>query len=122
MTRIDVDDPQLETELDSRVTYRGEFFTGEVAETSGGVLVALTTYRDGFEDGPSQEWFADGTPLSDGTVRRGFPVGPWRLWHSNGVLAEEKVFDDEGKGDILRLRRWSESGELVKDATYPPGS
>lgn len=120
MTRIDVDDPELETLPDSRVTYRGDLFTGEVTETSAGRVVALTTYRDGFEDGPSREWFPDGTPLSGGTVRRGLAVGPWRLWHSNGTLAEEKVFDEEGRGDILRLRQWSDTGDLLRDETYPP--
>lgn len=118
MNRVDDDDPDLETQLDSRVTYRGEYFTGEVVETNDDTVVSLTTYRDGFEDGPSLEWFPDGTRLSEGTVRKGIPIGAWRLWHANGALAEEKVFDEAGKGHILRIRRWSESGEITKDTVY----
>lgn len=118
MNRVDVDDPDLETQSDSRVTYRGAYFTGEVVETSHGTMVGLTTYLDGFEDGPSLEWLPDGAQLSEGTVRMGIPVGPWRLWHANGAIAEERVFDDAGTGHILRIRRWSETGRIVKDTVY----
>ncbi|AEW93806.1 hypothetical protein SCATT_14350 [Streptantibioticus cattleyicolor NRRL 8057 = DSM 46488] len=111
MIRVDTDDPELESQLDSRVTYRGEYFTGEVTEMNGDVMVALTTYRDGFEDGPSVEWFPGGGKLSEGVVRKGIPVGPWRMWHVNGELAEEKVFDEAGTGCVVRIRRWSERGD-----------
>ncbi|MYS24960.1 hypothetical protein GA0115240_172015 [Streptomyces sp. DvalAA-14] len=119
MTRVNVDDPELDAELDQSVTYQGRLFTGETYEENPRtrVVVAETTYRDGLEDGPTRGWYPDGEIEFEGTVERGLPKGVWRSWHRNGRLAEEKEFGGR-QGGVVALRRWSEDGELVEERTF----
>ncbi|MGW7269317.1 toxin-antitoxin system YwqK family antitoxin [Streptomyces sp. NPDC054864] len=96
-----------------RLLYRGELFTGEVAEYLGGKLVSLDHYTEGTQNGVSREWYQDGTLRSEGTVRMGLPRGEFREWHPNGTLASLKTFDDDG----LTLRedlKWDENGQPTK--------
>lgn len=69
--RIDMDDPEADaTGPDGLMYYRGELFTGEMVELyDDGTLFTLTTYVDGMEDGPSQGFYADGTPNPTGGPR-----------------------------------------------------
>jgi antitoxin component YwqK of YwqJK toxin-antitoxin module len=108
-TRIDIDDPEVDMDHGQRLLYRGQPFTGEVEERSGGVVISLDVYVDGLQDGPSREWYKDGTPRSEGMVRQGRPVGVTREWHPNGVLASEQVFADDGL-TMLADRQWDEEG------------
>ena len=58
---IEVDDPEVDGHLAGRITYRGELFTGQtVGHDPDGRRIALTTYADGIQDGPSKEWYPDG--------------------------------------------------------------
>jgi antitoxin component YwqK of YwqJK toxin-antitoxin module len=117
--RINIDDADMSD--DHRLTYQGEWFTGEAVETArNGQVIALTTYYAGMEDGPSKEWYPDGQPKSEGQVRYGMAIGTFREWHRNGRLAVEQRFDDEGHGRQLSLRRWDEDGNLIEDKTYRP--
>jgi antitoxin component YwqK of YwqJK toxin-antitoxin module len=105
--RVDFDD--VRTEDDLRVTYQGRLFTGEVVERGpDGVIVALTTYYAGMEDGPTAEWYPTGERRAEGVVRYGTAVGTHRTWHRNGTIATHEEFDDEGR--LLLRRCWDESG------------
>jgi antitoxin component YwqK of YwqJK toxin-antitoxin module len=110
--RIDIDDPDVDMDLGMRLLYRGELFSGEVEEYLGGALISLDTYVDGVPEGPSREWYPDGTPRSESTARRGRAVGVARTWHRNGGLACERVFSEEGH--LLSDRQWDERGRPTR--------
>ncbi|MEV1159400.1 hypothetical protein AB0J27_28810 [Micromonospora chokoriensis] len=109
--RVDYDD--VETEDDLRVTYQGEPFTGEVVERSPqGQVIALTTYFEGMEDGPSAEWYPTGERKAEGNVRYGTAVGVHEEWHRNGNPASRVEFDDQGR--MLSRQRWAEDGTPIE--------
>lgn len=96
-----------------RLLYRGTPFTGEVTEHLSGRLVSLDVYVAGVQDGPSREWYGDGTLRSEGTVRNGLPCGESKEWHSNGVLATRKVFAGDGL-TLLEDDTWDEHGRPTR--------
>lgn len=107
--RIDIDDPEVDMDHGQRLLYRGQPFTGEVEERSGGAVISLDSYVDGVQDGLSREWYKDGTLRSEATVREGRPVGVAREWHPNGELASEQVFAENGL-TMLKDFHWDENG------------
>lgn len=109
LRRIDIDDPDVDMDDGERLYYRGEPFTGEVVEYQRGAMVSLITYADGFEDGPSQAWYVDGTLRSEGAMSQGLPIGESRVWHPNGVLATRVVTADGGQRELLRYE-WDDEG------------
>ncbi|MEV7995094.1 hypothetical protein AB0O67_25265 [Streptomyces sp. NPDC086077] len=111
--RIDIDDPGVDMDVSERLYYRGEPFTGEVTEHLGLSLVSLETYADGYKNGPSREWYKDGTLRSEGTVRNGMPVGEFKEWHPNGVLAAKRVFAAKGM-TLLEDCEWDEHGRPTR--------
>ncbi|MFJ5673959.1 toxin-antitoxin system YwqK family antitoxin [Streptomyces sp. NPDC093097] len=107
--RIDVDGPDVDMDDAQRLLYRGEPFTGEVAEHQSGHLISLDEYTDGILNGHSREWYQDGTLRSEGIVRDGQAVGEFKEWHPNGALKSRKFFDSS----IASLREedtWDEHG------------
>ncbi|MFD7437160.1 toxin-antitoxin system YwqK family antitoxin [Streptomyces sp. NPDC059861] len=111
--RIDIDDPDVDMDDSERLYHRGEPFTGEVTEHLGESLVSLDTYADGYKNGPSREWYKDGTLRSEGTVRNGLPVGEFKEWHANGVLAAKQVFAENGM-TLLEDNTWDEHGQPTR--------
>ncbi|MFJ7998761.1 toxin-antitoxin system YwqK family antitoxin [Streptomyces sp. NPDC096310] len=112
--RIDIDDPDVDTDMGQRMLYQGELFTGEVVEYRDEQMVYLDVYTEGVRDGLSQGWHPDGSRKSLGTVRKGMPRGEFREWHANGVLKSRQFFDD----DIYSLRdetTWDEQGNVIRD-------
>ncbi|MFF9573494.1 toxin-antitoxin system YwqK family antitoxin [Streptomyces sp. NPDC014685] len=114
MTRIDIDDPDVDMDQGQRLLCRGELFTGEVEEHLGDALVSLDSYVEGVRHGPSREWYKDGTLRSEATARKGLPVGTSREWHPNGVLAAEVEFSENGM-TMVAERRWDEEGRPTKN-------
>ncbi|MEU7771827.1 hypothetical protein AB0C44_10970 [Micromonospora taraxaci] len=109
--RVDYDD--VATEDDLRVTYQGELFTGEVVERSPqGQVIALTTYFEGMEDGPSADWYPTGERKAEGSARYGTAVGVHEEWHRNGNPASRVEFDDQGR--MLSRQRWAEDGTPIE--------
>lgn len=109
------------TELESHnfgpAEHQGVPFTGTAFEVDDhGTIIAEVDYKDGIEDGPSREWYADGSLRAEGTNRNGIPVGEYREWHPGGLLAEETRFNDEGKH--IYVRRWDEEGNITADRHY----
>ncbi|WP_261718771.1 hypothetical protein [Streptomyces sp. FZ201] len=113
MRRIDIDDPEVDMTEGQLLLYRGEPFTGNVAEYLSGNLVSLDAYTDGIPNGLSQEWYEDGTPRSEGMVRNGLPRGEFKEWHRNGVLASRQVFDADGL-TVREHCEWDEEGRPVR--------
>ncbi|MGP4021037.1 toxin-antitoxin system YwqK family antitoxin [Saccharopolyspora sp. 5N708] len=102
--------------MDDRMitSYQGRPFTGEIVDFDpNGTMIELTTYADGIEHGPQVEWFPDGTKQLEGQCDHGQAVGEWREWHPTGQLARYDEFND--LGDLLKRKRWDESGELLED-------
>ncbi|MFF3061605.1 toxin-antitoxin system YwqK family antitoxin [Streptomyces sp. NPDC057909] len=114
VARIDIDDPDVDMDPGQRVLYRGELFTGEAEERLEGVVVSLDSYVAGVQDGPSREWYKDGTLRSEGTARMGLPVGVSKEWHPNGTLATERLFAEDGL-TLLADRQWDEKGRPTKN-------
>ncbi|MEU9621679.1 MULTISPECIES: hypothetical protein [unclassified Streptomyces] len=114
VTRIDIDDPEVDMDAGQRLLYRGELFTGEVEERLGDALVSLDSYVAGVQHGRSREWYKDGTLRSEATAREGRPAGVSREWHANGTLAAEVVFAEDGP-TVLSDRRWDEEGRPTKN-------
>jgi antitoxin component YwqK of YwqJK toxin-antitoxin module len=106
--RINFDDPDVGKDEDLRVVYREELFTGEVEEFAGDARVALSTYRDGVPDGPTVEWYPDGTLRSKGSLRMGQVVGEFKDWHPNGVLAVSRTFDE--RTTLVEHYEWDRDG------------
>lgn len=109
--RVDVHADDIERDDRLRITYEGEPFTGELVDRWGDQLLALTTYHEGWPDGPSMEWYEDGTLRSEGMNRHSQAVGVHEQWHRNGRLAVEKRFDDEGH--LVHDKHWDEEGNPV---------
>ncbi|MFC7843738.1 toxin-antitoxin system YwqK family antitoxin [Streptomyces sp. NPDC057382] len=111
--RIDIDDPQVDMDGSERLYYKGAPFTGEVAEHFDKSLVSLDTYVDGYRDGPSREWYEDGTLRSEGALSGGLPVGEFKDWHPNGVLAARRIFAENGL-TLLEDHAWDEEGRPTR--------
>ncbi|MEU0584079.1 hypothetical protein [Streptomyces sp. NPDC006132] len=111
--RIDIDAPEVDMDDSERLYYQGHPFTGEVTEHLGESLVSLDSYVDGYKNGPSREWYKNGTLRSEGTLRAGRPVGEFKEWHSNGVLAVHQVFAENGM-TLLADSAWDEHGRPTR--------
>ncbi|WP_278264908.1 hypothetical protein [Nocardia sp. AG03] len=123
MTALDITDPDFHLGADGDpTTYRGTPYTGQAVERApDGTLIGRWSFLDGYDDGPSEAWYADGTPASVGLMRRGLAAGEWREWHRDGTRASLEVYSSPG---YLRLRkRWDEHGVLLENRllTGPPG-
>ncbi|HEX7657936.1 MAG TPA: hypothetical protein VF444_00545 [Pseudonocardiaceae bacterium] len=114
VNQIDIDDPEVGGDLNGRITYRGQLYTGEAIEYGpDGHRIALTNFTDGVKDGIEKEWYPDGSPLMEGMSKHGSAVGEWRQWFPDGRLKQLNVFDDKGRH--LSRKIWDENGNLIKD-------
>jgi uncharacterized protein YjbI with pentapeptide repeats len=111
--RIAVEDPEVDMDDAHRLLYRGELFTGEVTEHLGDQLVSLDVYVEGVQNGPSREWYKDGTLRSEGVVYKSLARGESREWHPNGRLGSRRVFSDDGL-TLLEDDAWDEDGRPTK--------
>ncbi|TDQ52270.1 toxin-antitoxin system YwqK family antitoxin [Actinorugispora endophytica] len=113
-----ISDEELESDGTGIALHEGKPFSGESVDYGpNGQILSLSTYKNGYEEGPWLEWYPDGTPKVEGLVAysKG-AVGPWKKWHPNGLIAEERNFDEEGV--LVSERRWSDAGDLVEEKTY----
>jgi antitoxin component YwqK of YwqJK toxin-antitoxin module len=116
MMRVDFD--EVDWDESALLIHDGAPFTGEVVEkTADGAIVAVTSYVNGREDGPSTEWYPSGQVKARGEVRFGTAVGTHQVWHPNGQLAAETEFDDQG--NRLSNREWDAAGNVIAESTYP---
>ncbi|MEU3139358.1 toxin-antitoxin system YwqK family antitoxin [Nocardiopsis alba] len=116
-----VNEEELEYDYDDygAALLDGEPFTGEAIDKSGDVVVGLTTFVDGREDGPQVEWCESGQIRAEGWASRfGGAAGVWSEWNESGQLVERKELDE--KGNLISWRQWGEDGALIKDETYDP--
>ncbi|MCC2275384.1 MULTISPECIES: toxin-antitoxin system YwqK family antitoxin [Streptomyces] len=113
MQRIDIDDPAVDMDASQRLLYQGKLFTGEVAEYQGEALISLDGYTEGIQDGPTLEWFPDGTKRSEGVMRMGFVSGEYLEWHPNGTLASRQVFSEDGKR-LKEEYKWDVQGNPTR--------
>lgn len=109
--RVNDDDPDLDQDENLYYWYRGELFTGEIAEHGPeGELVSLIAYKDGWPEGWYRVWYLDGTLKSEAFYENRKVVGVSRKWRPNGTLAEEDVFEH---GDKVETRNWDEQGHFI---------
>jgi hypothetical protein len=73
-TRIDIDD--ADWDCSALLIHEGVLFTGEAFEKHpNGQVIAVTSYTNGREDGPSEEWYPTGELRARGSVSDGRPSG-----------------------------------------------
>ncbi|GAA4662564.1 toxin-antitoxin system YwqK family antitoxin [Streptomyces youssoufiensis] len=111
--RIDIDDDDVDMDVEGRLFYGGEPYSGEVAEYLRGALISLDDYVDGWPHGMQREWYANGEPRGEGVARNGLPSGEHKEWHSNGRLASKKIFSAE-RGELLAEYFWDEEGNSTR--------
>jgi antitoxin component YwqK of YwqJK toxin-antitoxin module len=112
-----VDEAELDWDDHDMPSYRGEPFTGEVAEYGPDrQLLSLTSYVDGRLDGPFRVWTRTGVLIVEGRSRRGDTVGTQREWYPSGTRKVERAYDDDG--ELRRVTRWDERGNVTSDETY----
>jgi deoxyribonuclease V len=117
--RVNDDDPELDHDEDLYWWYRGELFTGEIAEHGpDGQLMSLAGYKDGWPEGWLRIWYLDGTLKSETFYADRKVVGVAREWHPNGTLAEEAVFEN---GERVETRNWDEQGRFIVAAPVTRG-
>lgn len=118
MKRIDLDGPDVDWDDQQALLYQGEPFTGEAVEYHpDGTLWTLRTFAGGFEEGPTRQWYRDGTQHRDGLLRGHQPDGEWREWRPDGTPRPLDVFD---RGRRVSYRVWDQAGEVVEDVELPP--
>ena len=115
--RVNREQTTSDTDDGWMVRVDGVPFTGEVVDTDDGRIEAVTTYRDGEEDGPQWEYFPDGSKESEGHCVKGTPVGEWRYWYPDGKLREFSVFDRWGS--LRKIQRWDAQGGLIEESESP---
>jgi antitoxin component YwqK of YwqJK toxin-antitoxin module len=113
MQRINIDDPAVDMDAAQRLLYHGELYTGEVEEYLGGKAVSRETYVDGLLDGPTREWYKDGTLRAEGNMKSGRVVGEYHTWHANGSLASKHVRSEDGNR-VLAEYEWDEEGNMTR--------
>ncbi|MDA3646477.1 hypothetical protein LZ318_04500 [Saccharopolyspora indica] len=109
-----MNEDDLDGEPCGPVLYEGKRFTGEsVDELPDGTLISLTSYANGLQDGPDQEWYTDGSKRAEGLFRQGVPIGVHRTWDPDGRLVREIEFSDGGR--ILRRRGFDTAGNVTRE-------
>ena len=91
-------------------------FTGRVIDFhENGQLERKEFYKDGFEDGPWEFYYADGQIKKKESYKDGKPDGTWEMYHENGQLRSRGFFKNAELNGALEI--YSEDGLLmVKDA------
>ncbi|GAA3434362.1 toxin-antitoxin system YwqK family antitoxin [Kutzneria kofuensis] len=111
--RVNREQTTSDTEDGWMVRLNGVPFTGEVVDTENGRVVAVTSYQDGLEHGPSIEYYPDGSKQVEGQSAGGHAVGEWREWYPSGKLKSYKLLDRWG--DIRKTQMWDENDVLIVD-------
>jgi antitoxin component YwqK of YwqJK toxin-antitoxin module len=119
--RIDIDDHDVDMDDGERLFHKGVLYSGEVVEYQQGRMISLETYEDGIPNGPVRQWYSDGSPRAEGSMRRGFPVGESRTWHPDGTLATKRITTEDGHRPLVEFE-WDESGEQIRAWQAPKGN
>jgi len=110
MSRVHYDD----LEFDDQLALLGdEPFTGVVyANYPDGSLESEFHYIDGLPSGVQRQWHPNGQLEAEWDAIRGHGSAWSRKWHPNGVMKYERI---NGNRFPVRLREWSEDGQLLKE-------
>lgn len=98
--RVAEDD--LDFDDNHRYVWEGEPFTGIGYEEQGGQLISEAEYRDGYQDGPSREWYPSGVVKSEKAYRYSTAHGVFSSYDEEGHLKERKLLE-------YGIPVWSES-------------
>lgn len=102
--------------------------------TENGKVYRKCSFKDGYQEGPTECYYPDGTLRSVTMYKKSFPCGKYKEWYSNGQLRETYFYDDDGEimgehivysdtGNILsrRYKEYKErieydmNGDIIKD-------
>jgi antitoxin component YwqK of YwqJK toxin-antitoxin module len=91
-------------------------FTGIIyANYGNGQPEIEYNYVDGLPSGIQQRWYADGKLEEEWNAIRGKGSSWSRKWHPNGAIKYERI--NEGNLPI-RIKKWSEDGNLLSDIVW----
>ncbi|MEV0061767.1 hypothetical protein [Nocardia sp. NPDC050718] len=111
---VAADDPDLRWDDEQgRMYYRDVPFTGQEFRrpAPSSAVTELSTYADGYRDGPIRGWYLDGTPRYTGEYADRHEAGTWSSWFPNGNRKEETVFGPDGA--LLARTTWDETGAEI---------
>jgi hypothetical protein len=107
--RVPLDELDFEADLVHK--WQGRPFTGTAYEEVEGEGLTELAFIDGFQDGPSRDWYLSGKLRREVNYREGIRHGVAREYDDEGRLVAETV--DE-YGIELRFRRWGSDGQLIE--------
>lgn len=122
---VTMNDKNLSVQSGGAMFYEGRPLNGEIVQEFPGTNAKrLTTYRDGYEDGPMKVWSEEGKLIEDRMYRRGVKVGIHRSWHNNGADKFYSEFDDQGRykneswswyenGQVYEYKKYDNAGNVV---------
>ncbi|TBN04788.1 hypothetical protein EYD45_05880 [Hyunsoonleella flava] len=101
--------------------YKQKPFNGVLLENfTTEIIKSRTEYLNGKKHGNEQQWYTNGSQLSERFYSEGFKVGVHKSWWSSGNLKFEYHFNDKGEFHGA-VKEWYESGQVFQDFNYKEG-
>lgn len=125
MYNVTFDDKHLEIKSGGQMTYRGNPLNGEITQDFPGTEARrVTTYRDGYEDGPTRTWAENGTLIEERYYKKGIKVGIHRGWFDTGADKFYAEFDEQGRykneswtwhinGQVYEYKKYDAEGNVI---------
>jgi antitoxin component YwqK of YwqJK toxin-antitoxin module len=114
-----IPDEELDYDEDIIYVHNGKRFTGIAFEESAHGILSECTYLDGMQDGPSRDWYPDGTLKAEMFFKENLKNGTSREIFPDGKLASEIVF---GYDIALKCMKYDQRGEVVECSSLEEGS
>ncbi len=122
--KVTFDDKNLSVRSGGQMFYHGEPLNGEITQEFAGTNARrLTTYQDGYENGPVMTWAESGTLIEERSYKKGVKVGVHRGWHDNGKYKFYAEFENGrykgeswswyANGQVYEYKKYDDSGNVV---------
>lgn len=106
-----VPDEEIEFDEDMIYFHNGIRFTGIGYEDSPVRGLSEISYRDGYQDGPSRDWYPSGVLQSEWMFRYNVREGISREFDIGGSLISEEFYEH---GILVRSNKFDPDGSLVE--------
>jgi hypothetical protein len=112
ITRVNIDDTDIEHIGGPTVTWKGKPLTGIVFELENDQIINETTYIEGIASGLEKSWYLNGQLESIGENRWNRPHGFFKTWYPSGQLKSEGLTE---LGHVIWRKEWDEEGNQTCD-------